>query len=159
MGTALAAIMASVLSPGKYGWLSTAFGVILICILAAHYRPEPAETFRQAMARAAAFGAVGALCFSLAAAWPIQDLASPRLVEASCIQHATADIPDVTWNRLPPDRVDVFEDCVGNVTTGRLEGVWLIATLVLTVFALLKWHRPALGIRSGERTVSIWTGG
>lgn len=123
--------------------------------LAACYRPEPTGNPLRALARAAAFGTVTALCVSLVVAWPLQQWLDASGTAANCWQFATQGLPDSPTLGVvgsppgelvnaPPDRAYIYDDCVGGVTNGKLQLVWLGTALALTILALLKWHRSAL---------------
>ncbi len=155
MGAGLAAIIASVVSPGRFGWLSTAFGVMVLSVLAAYYRPEPARSRLRALAMASALGVITALGFTLAVGWPVQQLISARETEMICGQVAIegiaptplpqfhGDFPGEIRN-VSPSSATSYEDCVGNRTAGKLPGVWLVTAVVVALLALVKWHRPVL---------------
>jgi hypothetical protein len=71
---AIAAAVSLALGSGRFGWLSTGIGTVLVSLLLAYYRPSlPSPgSARDAVAKALAFGGTAGLLVALVASWPIQ---------------------------------------------------------------------------------------
>jgi len=155
MGAGLAAIIASVVSPGRFGWLSTAFGVVVLSVLSAYYRPQPAASLLRALAMASAVGVVAALGLTLVVAWPVQQLRDATNTQNECRDRAVAgitpapspgfvgDAPGRITN-VPPSSATAYEDCVGELTEEKLPLVWLASAVAVALLAVLAGQRPVL---------------
>jgi hypothetical protein len=73
MGTALAAIFATVITPGEYTVFDVVAGLSLSFVLAGYYQPPPVRGW-EARRKALALGGVAGLLTNLTFAWPVQEL-------------------------------------------------------------------------------------
>jgi hypothetical protein len=137
MGAAVAAIFALVLSPGEYGWLEVVTGTTLGVVILGYYRfPSRHLTWRDALTKAAALGAVGALCLSLSVALPLQNLLEGHGSGHYCI----------TIQNQKPDRVQMhpkyvpvdYYDCLGDEVNERLPLIWVMGAFLIGVPAFVK---------------------
>jgi hypothetical protein len=73
MGAALAAIFATVISPGIYSVFDIVVGLALSIVLIGYYKPPPVYGW-EATRKALALGAVAALLANITFSWPIQEI-------------------------------------------------------------------------------------
>ena len=119
MGAAVAAVFALVLSPGEYTLLEVVVGITLGAVLLGYYRaPRHHFLWRDALAKASALGAVGALCLSLIVAPVLQNYwLEGRGSGAYCLkaQNEVRDEPQDYRKYVPAD----YYDCLGDEVNER----------------------------------------
>jgi hypothetical protein len=140
MGAAVAAIFALVLSPGEYGWHEVVVGISLGAVLLGYYRiPKGHFTWRNALTKASAVGAVGALCLSLIFSLPLQSWLEHHGSGAYCIEVQNQD-PNIVRDDpkyIPED----YYDCLGDEVNERLPLVWAAGVLLVGIPAYMLWRR------------------
>jgi hypothetical protein len=152
-GAALAAILTLVFGEGPWEPLGVVFGVVLLSVVAAYYRPRRPTGWVDSLTKAAAFAAVLSLSGFILLAYPIQQLLIRRMyprVELSapelriCMQVGARPLPGAT-------PLELYEDCIGKITTSW---GWLVC-LILFVAAMAAWYtwtRPVRKNREGYRS-------
>jgi hypothetical protein len=144
-GAALAAILTLVFGEGPWEPLGVVFGVVLLSVVAAYYRPQPPTGWLDSATKAAAFAAVVALSGFILLAYPIQqlvirpryppaDLSAPQL--HICAELGTHEMPGATQPEL-------YEDCLGKITTSW---GWLVC-LILFVLSSVTWYAWTQALR------------
>jgi hypothetical protein len=114
---AMAAVISTAVSPGRWGWLSLGVGLALALLLAGYYRPLnwPPTGRLDALFRAAAFGAIAGLLVAMILSWPIQTAVD----RSGATDYCTAE--------------EDPEDCAGGEAEGWVVLTWLVAAVGLTV--------------------------
>jgi hypothetical protein len=147
-GAALAAILTLVFGEGPWEPLGVVFGVVLLSVVAAYYRPAEPTGWLDSFTKASAFAAVLALSGFILLAYPIQqlvirphyphvDLSAPEL--RICLELGTRPVPGAK-------PLELYEDCIGKITTSW---GWFVC-LVLFVLAVAAWYAWTRSMRRGR---------
>jgi len=161
MGTALAAIVALVVSTGVFGPLTSIMGATLLFVIFAYYREQQPRDFRPVLLRGLALAAVTSLCACLLIAWPVQIWInnSPSDVNLCKAVYSVHEItaPIVGGVKIkgdyarPADVVDSYFTCLGGLAFRRLTLFWLGFTVLGTLAYLWRWkHQPVVRIEKVE---------
>lgn len=111
------------------------FGVVLLSVVAAYYRPQSATGWVDSVTKASAFAAVVALSGFILLAYPIQQLLiRPQYPPADLQPRLCADLGAMAVPGAAPH--DLNEDCIGKITTSW---GWLVC-LILFVLATVGWY-------------------
>jgi hypothetical protein len=137
-GAALAAILTLVFGEGPWEPLGVVFGVVLLSVVAAYYRPQPSTGWVDAITKASAFAAVLALSGFILLAYPIQQwLIRPRYPNPDPSAPELRICPDLGTRATPGATPrELYEDCIGKITTSW---GWLVC-LILFVLAVVGWY-------------------
>jgi hypothetical protein len=131
MGAALAAIFATVISPGSYSIFDIVVGLALSIVLIGYYRPPPVYGW-EATRKALALGAVAALLANVTFSWPVQEILLATRYFDDCGNDA---------------------QCVADeITVGLMPIVSTIFFLIGTLVGLALIRRSAVAISSQEST-------
>jgi uncharacterized protein (UPF0333 family) len=145
MGAALAAILAIFIPEGSWDWWGTVVGITLSFVIAGYYR-IPSSPPRglwggkwDAFTRAGAVATVGALCLSIALAYPLQSTFVNEEAERKCRSEAENANRGVATHLID----DLADICVGDKAGQILQPVWAILAVVILIVHLVMWHPKA----------------
>jgi hypothetical protein len=121
------AILALIMTPGRYDSITFGVGLTLASIVAAYYRPlHPAPTnLIDAVTRACAFGATAGLLASTILSWPIQDI----IIGTPPNCQITAVAP----NQSPTQITSQIDECAGDAASPWVAWAWLISGIIFAI--------------------------
>jgi len=121
------AILALIMTPGRYDSITFGVGLTLASIVAAYYRPlRPAPTsLVDAVTRACAFGATAGLLASTILSWPIQDI----IIGTPPNCQITAVAPD----QSPAQITSQIDERAGDAASPWVAWAWLISSIIFAI--------------------------
>lgn len=129
-GAAFAAIITISIGEGPWQSSASVFGVVLLFVILAYYRPLHVTGGFDAAMKSCAFAAVTALVTFMLMAWPIQEL----FIRPSNPWHGPYSDKFADYcSGLDLNTTAGYEDCLGRVTSGLTVPVWLGLFAILTV--------------------------
>ncbi|HEY1966591.1 MAG TPA: hypothetical protein VGH89_01485 [Pseudonocardia sp.] len=152
-GAALAAILTLVFGEGPWEPLGMVFGVVLLSVVAAYYRPQPPTGWVDSITKASAFASVLALSGFILLAYPIQQLViRPRYPDTGPAAPEPRICSELGTRAAPATApLEHYEDCIGKITTSW---GWLVCLIlfVLGVAGWYAWTRPVRRDRQDYRS-------
>jgi hypothetical protein len=156
MGVTLAAFLTIFLPEGPWGWFGTIVGVTLGLALLGYYRPIWSPVLLDVISKALALATVGALCFSVAIAFFVQEEWVRAQSQEDCEREVVNRFP-IIWDERRIDgstlgrttsefQHEQIENCLGDATSAQLPWVWLwtavaIFIAYLSIWVFISWHK------------------
>lgn len=121
------AILALIMTPGRYDPVTFGVGLTLASIVAAYYRPlRPAPAnLVDAATRACAFGTTAGLLASTILSWPIQGIIIGT--PPNC------QITVVPPGQTPMQITSQIDECAGDAASPWVTLAWLISAIIFTI--------------------------